>query len=177
MPFRHIQHTEICFDDFVVSPHRLLNEDISSNQSQSRATENARVPVATKAAIKDWLFDLQSQIETSVSGGKKFSNGVHRGMFKATREKETELTVDGTCLFMTLPYLLLSEGRFPRKGGKWHPVRALVESFYRNGSPFSREFGQAVNRLEPSSVDKVIYVPQVWCLLINDGTLPYGISD
>ncbi|RJE21232.1 CorA-like Mg2+ transporter protein [Aspergillus sclerotialis] len=147
----HIQHTGIRFEEFVNS-----------------AIENARVPPATKGAIKDWLSSLQSQLESSVSTGMTFPGTVKGSMFASARDEDKEPTVSDTCLFMTLPYFLLSEGKFPHKGGQSHPVRALVESLYRNESPFSREFSQAVNRLRRSETGKVIYVPQMWCLLINN---------
>ena len=118
--------------------------------------------------MKDWLFGLQAQLETSVYAGMTFPGTVNGSMFAATDEDE-EFRVKDTCVFFTLPYFLLSEGKFPRKGTQTHPVRSLVETLYRNASPFSREFRQAVNKLDSSATSKIIYVPQIWCLIINDG--------
>lgn len=102
---------------------------------------------------------------------------VEETIFSVEEEGDNKPAVNDTCLFMVLPYFLLSGGNFPRKRDQLHQVRGLVESLYRHDSPFSRELDQAANRLEHSATASVIYVPQVWCLLINDGTSPRDILD
>lgn len=121
--------------------------------------------------MKDWLSGLKLQLETSVFAGMTFPGSVKGGLFAAMDENK-EFRAKYTCHFFTLPYFLLSEGKFSRKGSQTHPVRPLVETMYRNASPFSRELRQAVNQLNCSSTSKIIYVPHIWCLIINDGMLP-----
>lgn len=125
--------------------------------------------------MKDWLFGLQLQLETSIHSGMTFP-GTARGAMFASTDENKDSRVEDTCVFFTLPYFLLSEGKFPRKGTQTHPVRSLVETLYRNESPFSREFRQAVNQLDSSATSKIIYVPQVWCLIINDGMSASGYT-
>ncbi|RMJ22921.1 hypothetical protein PHISP_06206 [Aspergillus sp. HF37] len=107
----------------------------------------------TKRAMKDWLFGLKLQLETSVFAGMTFPGTVKGGLF-ATMDENKDFRAN--------------EGKFSRKGSQTHPVRPLVETLYRNASPFSREFRQAVNQLNCSSTSKIIYVPHIWCLIIND---------
>ncbi|KAI9372863.1 hypothetical protein BJX61DRAFT_415615 [Aspergillus egyptiacus] len=146
----HIQHTGIRFETFV-----------------ERALAAADLPSETREGIRDWLSGLQTALESNVSNGMTFPATVKGSMFADADGCEKSMA-DHSCLFLALPYFLLSDGKYPNRDSQSHPVRALVERLYSNESPFSREFRQAVNQLDRTATKKILYVPQIWCLLIGN---------
>jgi hypothetical protein len=98
------------------------------------------------------------------------------GQFKPVSSEDTETDeVDAkTARFYCLPYFCLDElpsiapaSPPPENGPRIHPVRTLLQTRYQLQSTEDRDEHQVARRCNGSQ--KVICVPQVWCLLVNNG--------
>lgn len=96
------------------------------------------------------------------------------GQFKPSEDTETDEVNAKTARFYCLPYFSLDEfpsiapaSTQPQNGPRIHPVRTLLQTHYQLQSTKNRDERQVARKCNGSQ--KVIYVPQVWCLLVNNG--------
>lgn len=76
-------------------------------------------------------------------------------------------------IFFSLPYFDLRPLRKldpVERNANVYPIRTLLQSHYRLASTEERDKKQAVRKLDHLKNDKVISLPQLWCLMINKRT-------
>lgn len=101
----------------------------------------------------------------SIFGGKAMDSCFKRQIIKSIGGKSFP------CIFLAMPYLLISQDfRYATDtsiGTDFHPIRALVQSAYRADSLYSREQSQVVRRMMEYGENTLVYVPQVWILILG----------
>lgn len=80
--------------------------------------------------------------------------------------------------FFAVPYFSLEKFHSHDVGGtsesELHPVRSLLQTHYELEPTQSRDKHQILRKL--GIVENGVHVPQLWCLLINEGISPQDIN-
>lgn len=103
----------------------------------------------------------------------------------------SKYTVNKTCIFFNFPYFALADARMRRhspKASQDHPPRTLLQSHYRLNKTTNRDSYQCIkllkshiikssieaseqekNKLSNEVIEEVVYVPQLWGLIVGLG--------
>lgn len=77
-----------------------------------------------------------------------------------------------TASFVCFPYLTLQSRVIePRHNGEGFPSRSVLQTLYPYDSTSKRDMPPSFSRIAPSAADKVMLVPQVWCVSIGHSEL------
>ena len=101
-----------------------------------------------------------------------------------------EISADDHCTFLAFPYFALEPMRNLKKSavGDEHPPRSLIQCTFRLYNAHERDKSQSVkllkggllrsgvenmrqgqSRIRAKIGDRIFYVPQIWCLIVNSG--------
>ncbi|OGM41814.1 hypothetical protein ABOM_009626 [Aspergillus bombycis] len=133
---------------------------------KSTALDGIDLPLNAKNMIKSWISDIYSLQAQRIFGGKALDSCFQKQRLSSVSGQSL------VCAFFAVPYLLLSENcqsvADKKANTDLHPIRALVQSAYRTDSSFTREKSQAVRKVLDLEGNALVYVPQLWGLIIGD---------
>jgi hypothetical protein len=125
------------------------------------------IPKNAKSLLREWLEEIHQTEATKIYGGKTFPSLVRQRALASAKG------LRWNSVFFAVPYFMLSKRcrsvTDTRDDADFHPIRALVQSFYRTDSLFSREKYQAIRRVWGDlDENELVFVPQLWGLVVGD---------
>ncbi|KAL2070763.1 hypothetical protein VTL71DRAFT_13789 [Oculimacula yallundae] len=147
-------------------------DNMDLDEFENLALQSPRISDEMALVVGHLMTKVRKELEKSFVHGRYMAPDVLRcdGLDTGNSEKE-----DISALWISLPYFSMESPKVSRVNtstSTFHPLRTLLQSCYDFESTHDRESTHLLHGLTQSGQgDKVVSVPQVWCLILGTDTI------